>query len=76
MNEFFSVFKDNNVTYQQANGRIPLATPQATPKQDALQNYARSLELASNKSENLVTNVSTKLVHQIPVLTLNPMHFN
>lgn len=36
MNEFFSVFKDNNVTYQQANGRIPLATPQATPKQDAL----------------------------------------
>lgn len=38
MNEFFSVFKDNNVTYQQTNGRIriPLATPQATPKQDAL----------------------------------------
>ena len=30
----------------------------------------------SNKPENLVMYISTKLVHQIPVLTLNPVHFN
>ena len=41
-----------------------------------LSNCAKLLELTSNKPENLITYISTKLVHQIPVLALDPMHFN
>ena len=41
-----------------------------------LSNCARILELTSNKPEILVTYISTKLDHQIPVLALNPVHFN
>ena len=41
-----------------------------------LSNCAKILELTSNKPENLVMYVSTKLDHQTLVLALNPVHFN
>ena len=63
-----------------ANDGIQLAASLGhSSKQAALYNFpncARILELTSNKPENLVTYISTKLVHQIPVLALNPVHFN
>lgn len=81
--DLFAGLRQFHIMLQWANDGIQLAIPPRPPghssKQAALQNFpncARILELTSNKPENLVTYISTKLVHQIPVLALNPVHFN